>query len=129
MVKAAVAGFSPNIGIESIFSSGEGPGAATLPGSTRVVPTDAMTSMEVLHEMYAPSWDRAMQNFLRPRINAKELLIPGVLAGRIRQARNELMEEARKRKSKSLRGAALLLEEDEELKELLDVYRNLLLQG
>jgi hypothetical protein len=94
-----------------------------------VVPTDEATSMEALHEMYAPSWDRAMQNFLRPRINARELLIPGVLAGRIRQARSELLDEARKRKSKSLRGAAVLLEEDEELKELLEIYRNLLLQG
>ena len=125
----AGAPFSPNVGIERIISPGEGPGAAVLPDSTRVVPTDAMTSMEALHELYASSWDKSMQNFLRPRIDARELLIPGVLSGRIRQARADLLEEARKRKSKALRGAAVLLEEDEEMKELLDIYRNLLLQG
>jgi hypothetical protein len=121
--------FSPNIGIERIISPNEGPGAAVLPDSTRVLPTDAMTSMDALHELYASSWDRTMQNFLRPRIDARELLIPGVLAGRIRQAKQDLLEAARKKKSKALRGAAVLLEEDEEMKELLDIYRNLLLQG
>ena len=126
---AGIGGFSPNLGIEKIIGSAEGPGTAILPSSTRVVPTDAMTSMEALHELYAPTWDKAMQNFLRPRIDARELLIPGVFAGRIRQARKELQDAARKAKAKPLRDAALLLEEDEEMKELLDIYRNLLLQG
>ncbi len=129
MPKSAGIGFSPNVGIEKIIGSGEGPGASTLPASTRVVPTDAMTSMEALHELYAPAWDKAMQNFLRPRIDARELLIPGVFAGRIRQARKDLQDAARKNKSKPLRDAAILLEQDEEMKELLDIYRNLLLQG
>ena len=129
MAKSVGTGFSPNVGIERIIGSAEGPGAAMLPASTRVVPTDAMTSMEALHELYAPSWDKAMQAFLRPRLDARELLIPGVFAGRIRQARKELLDAARKSKAKPLRDAALLLEEDEEMKELLDMYRNLLLQG
>jgi hypothetical protein len=117
------------VGIERIIGSLEGPGAATLPLSTRVLPTDAMTSMEALHDLYASSWDKAMQNFLRPRIDAREILIPGVFAGRIRQARAELAEAARKKKSPALRNAALLMEEDEEIKNLLEIYRNLLLQG
>ncbi len=129
MSKTVGIGFSPNVGIEHIIDKTEGPGAAILPSSTRVVPTDAMTSMDALHDLYAPSWDKAMQSFLRPRIDARELLIPGVLSGRIRQARADLNEAARKKKSKTLRDAALLLEEDEEMKELLDIYRNLLLQG
>ena len=105
-----------------IIGGGEGPGAAVLPSSTRVVPTDAMTSMEALHELYAPAWDKAMQQFLRPRIDARELLIPGVFAGRIRQARKDLQDAARKGKSKPLRDAALLLEEDEEMKEALSAF-------
>ena len=126
---AGIEGFSPNVGIERIIDSAEGPGAAKLPASTRVVPTDAMTSMDALHELYAPSWDKTMQGFLLPRLDARELLIPGVFTGRIRQARKELQDAARKSRTKALRNAALLLEEDEEMKHLLDMYRNLLLQG
>lgn len=129
MANTGGVGFSPNVGIERIINPGEGPGAAVLPQSTKVVPTDAITSMEALHQLYAPAWDKSMLQFLRPHIDARELLIPGVLAGRIRQARADLLEAARKKKSKSLRSAAVLLEEDEELKDLLDIYRNLLLQG
>jgi hypothetical protein len=129
MTKAIGAGYSPNIGIERIIGSQEGPGAAILPQSTRVVPTDVMTSMEALHELYASSWDKSMQKFLQPRIDARELLIPGVFTAQIRRARAELAEAARKKKSAALRKAALLMEEDEEIKSLLDFYRNLLLQG
>ncbi len=130
MSKSITSGaFSPHIGIEHVFRSGDGPGVTALPDSTKVVPTDAMTSMESLHDLYASSWDKSMQRFLRPHIDARELLIQGVLAGRIRQARAELLELARKKKSKALRSAAVLLEEDEEMKELLDIYKNLLLQG
>jgi hypothetical protein len=129
MTKAIGSRFSPNVGIERIIGSQEGPGAAILPGSTRVLPTDAMTSMEALHGLYASSWDKAMQNFLRPRIDAREILIPGVFAWRMRQARAELAEAARRKKSPALRNAALLMEEDEEIKNLLEFYRNLLLQG
>lgn len=125
----SIGGFSPNLGIERIIGRGEGPGDALLPSSTRVVPTDSMTSMEALHELYAPAWDRGMQNFLKPRINARELLIPGFFASRMRQAKKDINDAARKKKSKALRGAAVLLEQDEEMKDLLDIYRNLLLQG
>lgn len=129
MTKATGIGFSPNVGIERIIDTADGPGSALLPASTRVVPTDSLTSMEALHDLYAPSWDKDMQSFLHPRLNAREMLIPGVFAGRIRQAREDISTAARKNKSKPLREAAVLLEEDEEIKELLDMYRNLLLQG
>jgi hypothetical protein len=129
MTKIADAGFSPHIGIESIIPAGDGPGGASLPSSAGIVPAETVTGIDALHALYASSWDTDMQTFLRPHISARELFIPGVFAGRLRQARRELQEEARRTKSPALRGAALALEEDEELKGLLDLYRNLLLQG
>lgn len=125
----SIGGFSPNLGIENIMGKSEGPGAAQLPSSATVLPTDSVTSLDALHELYAPSWDRAMRQFLKPHLQTRELLIPGFFASRMRQARQELNEAARQKKSKNLRNAALLLENDEEMKELLDIYRNLLLQG
>ncbi|MDR1360279.1 MAG: hypothetical protein LBJ82_04780 [Deltaproteobacteria bacterium] len=121
--------FSPNVGIERIMEAEEGPGLAALPSSARVLPTDAMTGTAALDDLYASTWDRAMMQFLRPRIEARELLIPGVFAGHIRRAQREMAEEARRRKSPALRNAVLLMEEDEEMKNLLEIYRNLLMQG
>ncbi len=124
-----IAGFSPQVGIERIIGSNDGPGSALLPASTRVLPSDSAQGMEALHDLYASSWDKALQNYLKPAINARELFIPGVFNGRLRQARKELVAEARAGKKDSLRQAALLLEDDEEMQELLMMYRNLLLQG
>lgn len=121
--------FSPNLGIERIIQSYEGPGSAMLPDSTRVLPTDALTGSAGLRDLYAPAWDRRMQAFLQPQLRSRDLLIPGVLSLRLKQAGRELAEAARKSKSAPLRDAARLLEEDQDLKSLLETYRNLLLQG
>lgn len=121
--------FSPGVGIERIIGSHEGPGAAALPHSTKVLPSDSITDMEGLHKLYAPAWDKAMQRYMQPSLSSRELLIPSIFSARIQQARRELNEAARQKKSRPLREAALLLEDDDELKKLLDVYRNLLLQG
>jgi hypothetical protein len=129
MAKISDTGFSPNTGIERILRNSDGPGRAALPASSRVVPTDAVTGLDALHDLYASSWDRSMRAFLQPRIRAREVFIPGVFAARLRKARQELAEESRRKKSKALRDASLVLEDDEDLKELLDMYRNLLLQG
>ena len=129
MPKISDAGFSPNIGIERILHTGDGPGRAALPSSSRVVPSDAVTGLDALHDLYASSWDRSMRAFLQPRIRARELFIPGVFAERLRKARQELAEESRRKKTGALRDASLVLEDDEDMKELLNMYRNLLLQG
>ncbi len=126
---ASFQAFSANLGIERIIQPFEGPGAALLPDSTRVMPTDELTGSAGLQELYAPAWDRRMQAFLQPHLRSRELLIPGVFTRRLKQAGRELAEAARKSKSRPLREAALLLEEDEDLKELLETYRNLLLEG
>jgi hypothetical protein len=94
-----------------------------------VVPTDAATGPEALHRLYSSSWDTTMRRFLQPQVLARELLIPGMFSSHIRRAREELTQEARRKKSPALRHAALLMEEDEDMKNLLEIYRNLLLQG
>lgn len=129
MVKATSMGFNPNMGIERVIANYDGPGVAVLPSSTHVVPSDAGAGMADLQQRYAPAWDEAMQKFLQPRVYARELLIPGVFSARIRQARNRLDQLAQQKASANLRQAATLLGEDKELRELLDVYRNMLLPG
>ena len=126
---ASMQAFSPNVGIERIIASFEGPGASVLPQSTRIVPSEGMTGLASLRSLYASAWDNSLTNFLQPRLSSRELLIPGILASRLRQAKKEINELARQKKSRALRDTALMLEEDEDMKELLDTYRNLLLQG
>lgn len=126
---AAFPAFSPNVGIERIIQSFEGPGAAVLPGSATVLPTDELTGTAGLNDLYASAWDRAEQRFLQPHLRSRELLIPGVFTARLRQAGRELAEAAGSGGSEALRDAARLLNEDEELKGLLETYRNLLVQG
>jgi hypothetical protein len=121
--------FSPNVGIERIIGSNDGPGSALLPLSSRVVPTDAATGRDALHQLYGSRWDTMMRSFLQPQVTARELLIPGKFSNCIRRAGEELTQEARRKKSPALRQAALLMEEDEDMKNLLEIYRNLLLQG
>jgi hypothetical protein len=121
--------FNPTVGIERIIESNDGPGSALLPPSARVVPTDAATGQEALHRLYSSAWEGRMRRFLQPQVTVREMLIPGKLANYIRRAHEELTQEARRKKSSALRQAALLMEEDEDMKNLLEIYRNLLLPG
>lgn len=121
--------FSANVGIESITR--QRTTETRLPESSQIMPsgeapTSASNSVEML---YSPRLEAALAAFLQNEIGSRELLIPGVFNSRLRKAMNEFRKASRKKKSRALRDAAQLLEDDEDLKSLLSTYRALLQKG
>lgn len=129
MTKTAGIGFNPGVGIERVIAPHDGPGISVLPSSTRIVPSETTAGMPTVQSRYLPAWDREMFDFLQHRIHTRELLIPGVFAARIRQARNQLDKRAQQTDSATLRNAVDVLDDDSELRQLLDTYRHLLIPG
>lgn len=126
---SASIGFRPSSGIDHILGPREGPGTAALPAVGRVLPSEAVTGAASLDRLYASAWDQAMRDFLRPRVHTRELLIPGVFADRIAEARQRLADQARTTHSRRFRAAVDVLDADGELRTMLESARNLLLPG
>ena len=121
--------FSSNVGIESITR--QTTAETRLPESTQVMPSaeSATAASNTVEMLYSPKLEAALSAFLQNEIGSRELLIPGVFNSRLRKAMTDFRKASRKKKSRSLRDAAQLLEEDEDLKSLLSTYRALLQKG
>ena len=118
--------FAGNIGIEGIsWRRNE----VNLPTGTTVLPSGNLVSPAALDALYGSRLEEQLKAFVKPNIAARDLLMPGVLNSRLHQAGKKLRAEARRRGSRALARAADLLEEDEELKALLAMYRGLLQKG
>ena len=118
--------FAGNIGIEGIsWRRNE----VSLPVGTTVLPSGDLVSQAALDTLYGSRLEEELKAFLKPNLMSRELLLPGVLGSRLNKARRKLRSEARKSGSRTLARAADLLEEDEEMKELLAMYRGLLQKG
>ena len=121
--------FSSNVGIESITR--QTTAETRLPENSQVMPSSesATATSNSVEMLYSPRLEAALSAFLQNEVGSRELLIPGVFNSRLKKALNEFKKEARKKKSRSLRDAARLLEDDEDLKSLLSTYRALLQKG
>jgi len=118
--------FAGNIGIEGIsWRRNE----VSLPVGTTVLPSGDLVSQAALDTLYGSRLEEELRAFVKPDLAARDLLLPGVLNSRLNQARKKLRALARRGGSRALARAADLLEEDEELKDLLAMYRGLLQKG
>ena len=118
--------FAGNIGIEGIsWRRNE----VSLPVGTTVLPSGDLVSQAALDTLYGSRLEEELKAFIKPNLAARDLLLPGVLNSRLNQARKKLRALARRGGSRALARAADLLEEDEELKDLLAMYRGLLQKG
>ena len=118
--------FAGNIGIEGIsWKKNE----ISLPAGTTVLPSGDLVSQAALDTLYGSRLEEQLRAFIKPNPATRDLLLPGVMSARLHQARKKLRAEARRGGSRALARAADLLEEDEELKDLLAMYRGLLQKG
>ena len=118
--------FAGGIGIEGISWQ---PRDSGLPGGTQIVPNGDMPGQINLEAIYASPLEERLRAFLKPDLRARELMFPGYFSARLNNARRKLRAAARKTNSSACANAAELLEEDEELKELISMYRGLLQKG
>jgi hypothetical protein len=118
--------FAGNIGIEGIsWRKNE----VNLPAETTVLPSGDLVGQAALDTLYGSRLEEQLRAFVKPNLAARDLLLPGVLNARLYKARLKLRSEARRRGSRTMARAADLLEEDEEMKHLLALYRGLLQKG
>ncbi len=118
--------FASDVGIAGISWQGW---ETALPAGTTVLPSGDVAGAATLEALFNSRLEEGMKAFLRPDINTRELLLPGFFNSRLHKAQKKLREAARRGQSPASARAADLLEEDDELKELLFMYRGLLQKG
>ncbi len=120
--------FPQHLGIETITHI-SGQKLSGLPDIPALLPSGTELAGGMTESLYEAKLTSMLRNFLAPAMQSKELLLPGMLNQKLKRAKDDLRNAGRKKKSKALHRAADLLEEDAELKEVLDTYRQLLQKG
>ncbi len=120
--------FPQHVGIETITHI-SGQKLSGLPDVPALLPSGTEVTSGMTESLYEAKLTSMLRVFLSPAMQSKELLLPGMLNQKLKRAKDDLRKAGRKKKSKTMHRAADLLEEDAQLKEVLDTYRQLLQKG
>lgn len=123
--------FLDRTGITGVtYPTKEDPVSGVVAGKSarRLHPATAGVSTTKPETLYASSIEMRMKQFLMPSISIQAVLQSHVYNYSLRSVRKKILTMESKEPEK-LQRLALLLQEDEELKHLLQMYRNLLYKG
>ncbi len=101
-----------------------------LPESNTLFPSDTPPELHLEQVVRTQNYEKALLAGLCPSIEQRNVLLPGQIRAQLAEVAREL--DARFRKAKTseereeLKKALLVLEEDEELREVLSAYERLL---
>lgn len=122
--------FSLDTGIEQILKSGESETAKLPVDRSAILPSDDHLKIQLNRLFNAPSLDDQILSLLKPALLNKNILIPARYQALLKSIQRKIKKAAEKNKSgkgeRALAEAAELLEEEQELLELLNTYRNIL---
>jgi type III secretion protein X len=104
---------------------------ASLPSGINLAPSEMPQPAELDRLLAMPNLEDYLQNTFLPQLENKELLQPGQFRSALENAREMLRgaAEADPEQAKTLNKAARLLSEEADLRDLLQMYRSMLLQG
>ena len=114
-------------GIERIIQSGER-ADQPLPERNALTPTGEPVRVRLDEMLNAPALNELLRGSVRPQIADKTALAPGRYQTLLDEAQAELRHRAGGENS-VLANAATLLEQEQQLRDLLNTLRNLLVQG
>ena len=102
-----------------------------LPEALNIAPSEMPQPAELDRLLALPNLDDYLQRALHPELDNKELLQPARFRQALEGAREALRQaaEANPEDAKALNRAARLLSEEGDLRDLLQMYRSMLLQG
>jgi|RhiMethySRZTD1v2_1073278.scaffolds.fasta_scaffold00433_34 type III secretion protein X len=102
-----------------------------LPQALNMSPSEMPQPAELDRLLALPNLDDYLQQALHPELDNKELLQPARFRQALEGAREALRQaaEASPEDAKALNRAARLLSEEGDLRDLLQMYRSMLLQG
>ena len=104
---------------------------SSLPEGLNIAPSEMPHPAELDRLLAMPNLDDYLQETLLPRLENKELLQPGTFRQALEGARDMLRQaaEADPEQARTLNRAARVLSEEADLRDLLQMYRSMLLQG
>lgn len=102
-----------------------------LPEALNIAPSEMPQPAELDRLLAMPNLDDFLQTALQPRLDNKDLLQPARFRQALEGAREALRQAAEgdPDSAKALNRAARLLSEEADLRDLLQMYRSMLLQG
>ncbi|HYC37715.1 MAG TPA: hypothetical protein VEC19_14910 [Usitatibacter sp.] len=104
---------------------------SALPERLDIAPSEMPQPAELDRLLAMPNLADYLQETLQPRLESKELLQPGAFRQALEGAREMLRQAAQSdpESARALNRAARLLSEEADLRDLLQMYRSMLLQG
>ena len=125
--------FSFTVGIEQILLDQGQHEDEHLPASTTLFPSDIPLEQHLEQALGSHSLERAVLASLRPEVPHRESLLPGEMRTQLMEAARELgsnyQSAKRPEEREELAAALRVLEEDKDLRDMLNAYRNLLVSG
>jgi type III secretion protein X len=102
-----------------------------LPEALNIAPSEMPQPAELDRLLALPNLDDYLQGTLHPQLDNKDLLQPARFRQALEGAREALRQAAEDdpENAKTLNRAARLLSEEADLRDLLQMYRSMLLQG
>lgn len=114
-------------GIERIIHGGE-TADRQLPERNALAPTGEQLRVRLDEMLNAPALDALLRGSVKPQVTDKSLLAPGCYQTLLDEAQREMRSRAGGNRN-ALDQAALLLEEERRLRDLLNALRNILVQA
>lgn len=114
------------------FPKASDPVATITSGKSGSVSSPASTTIGNISQekLYASTLDIKMQQFLTPTITVQAILQPVIYNNALRSTKKKLLASlAQNEELTAVQALVAILHEDEELKNLLQMYRNLLYKG
>jgi type III secretion protein X len=116
-------------GIDRVVHERDTP--AALPQGLNIAPSEMPQPAELDRLLAMPNMEDYLQGLFQPRLENKDLLQPGQFRATLESCREMLRQaaEADPASAKTLNRAARMLSEEADLRDLLQMYRSMLLQG
>lgn len=114
-------------GIERVICDGDTVDQP-LPEREALTPTGEQLRVRLDEILSAPAWNERLRGSIRPQIADKTVLAPGRYPALLAEAQAELRERAGGKRD-ALAAAATLLEDEQQLRDLLNTLRALLVQA
>jgi type III secretion protein X len=124
--------FAFDRGIDRVtHESGDQPDLPGLPGDSRLAPSEMPQPAQLDRLLAMPNLDDYMQSALHPELGNKDLLVPAQFRHALEAAGRMLRDTAQAQpdEARVLNRAARLLSEESDLRDLVQMYRSVLLQG
>ncbi|MCG8649581.1 MAG: hypothetical protein MI861_07100 [Pirellulales bacterium] len=124
--------FSADVGLEQISTYSD-PGSINLPDAAQFTPGQAGFARELVALLYPPSIEQSLLDSLRPELDDPRVLNPiefhAALDASLDQLDRRITQDPAGADSAALRDALDELQEERELREQLQVHRQLLIKA